>query len=669
MKKLLQTLVLTAFIALAAPVWALGLGQLKLKSGQGQPLLAEIPVITAEPAELERLQARLASPETFLRVGLPLPDSLVSDLQFSLVRDAEGKPVIRVTSPGPVAIPMLTFLLEVDWGEGRLVREYSVLVAAPESVAAAALPEIEAAEGAPSNTIVRDAEGAINQAPLPEANTATASTASNTAAALPPVTANATASNAVVTTPASAAGQTLPAVQRGQTLSGIAAAMKQPGQDLQTIMAALLLANPEAFINGNPHRLREGAVLQLPAGDAASGGFASAEVKAMAAQLSQWRARSGRRGRAVDVASGVSDASGARGNQSNTANTRRSARLEIAPAATSAAAAASLSGTGGKGDSLMAQQLQEAQETIAARDAEVAELKSRVAELEKLKEQQNQLIQMKDGELALVQQQLKAQNAGRSDAAGGHTLLWSALAVLLLAGIVFAVWLQRQRKQAAWDAAIKRGAGAASDRQAPSFGEEFAQAYDADGAGQAAEASAVLPAEGVEDGLTEDLVNQAKAPSESDMPQASGVQTANTLWHLPSWVGSASHEWEKNGDDKDTVALKPLTDDPAKVGAWTFPVDAGEPRVEGFASQAQPVLPDAVPAVPAAGDALPADAAIEPAGSEALGADFEDGRLMLARTYIELGDHGTARLLLQQVVDEGEAAQAARAQQLLNELD
>ena len=311
----------------------------------------------------------------------------------------------------------------------------------------------------------------------------------------------------------------------------------------------------------------------------------------------------------------------------------------------------------------MAQQLQEAQETIAARDAEVAELKSRVAELEKLKEQQNQLIQMKDGELALVQQQLKAQNAGRSDAAGGHTLLWSVLAVLLLAGIVFAVWLQRQRKQAAWDAAIKRGAGAASDRQALSFGEEFAQAYDADGAGQAAEASAVLPAEGVEDGLTEDLVNQAKAPSESDMPKASGVQTANTLWHLPSWVGSASHEWEKNGDNKDTVALKPLTDDPAKVGAWTFPVDAGEPRAEGFASQAQPVLPDAVPAVPAAGDALPADAAIEPAGSEALGADFEDGRLMLARTYIELGDHGTARLLLQQVVDEGEAVQAARAQQ------
>lgn len=661
MKKLLQTLVLTAFIALAAPVWALGLGQLKLKSGQGQPLLAEIPVITAEPAELERLQARLASPETFLRVGLPLPDSLVSDLQFSLVRDAEGKPVIRVTSPGPVAIPMLTFLLEVDWGEGRLVREYSVLVAAPESVAAAAVPEIEVAEGAPSNAIVRDSEAASNQAPLPEANTA-AATISPPHASRSASAATVVVGSSVVATPV-AAGQTLPVVQRGQTLSGIAAAMKQPGQDLQTVMAALLLANPQAFINGNPHRLREGAVLQLPIGDAASGGFSAAEAQAMAVQLSQWRARSGRRGRAVDVASGVGDASGARGNQSNTANTRRSARLEIAPAAASAAAAASLSGTGGKGGSLMAQQLQEAQETIAARDAEVAELKSRVAELEKLKEQQSQLIQMKDGELAQVQQQLKAQDAGRSDAAGGQALLWSALAVLLLAGIVFATWLLRQRKQAAWDAAIKRGAGAASEQQAPSFSEDFAQAYDADrseqeaGIGQLADSDKAASLQAEEDS-PQDLAFAAPQSSAVEADAKAAQQTANTLWHVPSWVGTAAVEWEKAKESEAGIGLKPQIVPPDEIVADRTQGLHGE----GFASQAQPVLPDAVPTVPVQ--------AVDEQEADQTSLEWtEDSRLMLARTYIELGDYGTARLLLQQVMDEGEAAQAARAQQLLNELD
>ena len=65
---------------LAWPAFALGLGQIEVKSQAGQPLLAEIPVISADPSELEGLQARLASPDTFRRIGLDPPTGLVSDL-------------------------------------------------------------------------------------------------------------------------------------------------------------------------------------------------------------------------------------------------------------------------------------------------------------------------------------------------------------------------------------------------------------------------------------------------------------------------------------------------------------------------------------------------------------------------------------------------------------
>src|SRR5690606_6462436 len=74
--------------------------------------------------------------------------------------DARGNPVIRVTTREPVHQPTLTFLVEVDWGQGRLVREYSALVDAPQTVSAPAQPAIEAPVAAPSNTIVRPPEAA-----------------------------------------------------------------------------------------------------------------------------------------------------------------------------------------------------------------------------------------------------------------------------------------------------------------------------------------------------------------------------------------------------------------------------------------------------------------------------------------------------------------------------
>src|SRR3546814_3324379 len=85
----------------------------------------------------------LASPETFARVGLEPPDSTVSGLQFTVALDPQGRPVIRVTSAEPINASLLTFLLEVDWGQGRLVREYSALLDAPETVAAPAQPPIQ----------------------------------------------------------------------------------------------------------------------------------------------------------------------------------------------------------------------------------------------------------------------------------------------------------------------------------------------------------------------------------------------------------------------------------------------------------------------------------------------------------------------------------------------
>src|SRR5690606_33471866 len=90
------------------------------------------------------------------------------------------------------------------------------------------------------------------------------------------------------------------------------------------------------------------------------------------------------------------------------------ARLEIVPAvAGGASGTGTQTGTaaGGEGDMLQQQELVQTRETLAARDAEVEELKTRLAELEQLQQQQAQLIQMKDSELAAAQQRLAGSNA------------------------------------------------------------------------------------------------------------------------------------------------------------------------------------------------------------------------------------------------------------------
>jgi pilus assembly protein FimV len=126
------TLSLALALALGSPAAnALGLGQLQVKSGLSQPLVAEIPIISATPSELEQLDVRLASPDAFARVGLTLPVELTANLQFSLGKNSAGQPVIRITTPQRFTEPFLSFLIEADWGKGKVTREYTALIDPP----------------------------------------------------------------------------------------------------------------------------------------------------------------------------------------------------------------------------------------------------------------------------------------------------------------------------------------------------------------------------------------------------------------------------------------------------------------------------------------------------------------------------------------------------------
>jgi len=420
---------------------ALGLGDIRVLSRPGQPLLAEIPVISNEPGELENARVALASPATFARVGLEPPQGLVNELQFQLSQDAGGRVVIRVTSTTPVQQQAIAFLIEVDWGQGRLVREYSALVDAPNTAAAIAEPVIEAPAASAEDRIVREVEAGVP--PEPTATAPEPQPAAPAVAAAPAATPVPARSAPAVARPQPGDELT---VRSGQTLSGIAAQLRDDGQTLDQTMVALLRANPEAFIGGNINRLKAGAVLRTPAQDELArvgAAEARAMVREQAAQWRQARAPVPQPAEAGAPATPVATAN----TPATTAPDAAGARLEIAPAVasdTNNAGTTSGTGAGGEGDMAANAQLQQAREDIAARDAEIQELRSRVGELEKLKQDQQKLIAMKDSDLAAAQQRLAKSATPAPAEAGLPMWLWGGLA-LLIAGLV--AWLASRRRK------------------------------------------------------------------------------------------------------------------------------------------------------------------------------------------------------------------------------
>ena len=256
----------------AGRVWALGLGDIRLESALGEPLRAEIEVISASPGELESLFVQLATAETFERYGLDRPGFL-SDIRFD-VESRNGRNYVTVTTASPVVEPFVTILIEASWPQGRILREYTMLIdpptfTPPEAVKAA--PQVTA----PVQT--READRGVIERPAPR-QTAPAPRETAPAAAQPrPAERQQEAPRA-----ADSAGSQVYRVAPSETLWGIARDMRpDDGLTINQTMLAIFEANPQAF-DGNINRLRAGAYLTIPTADdiyRISRGDATAEVQ------------------------------------------------------------------------------------------------------------------------------------------------------------------------------------------------------------------------------------------------------------------------------------------------------------------------------------------------------------------------------------------------------
>ena len=336
---------------------ALGLGELTLKSTLNQPLVAEIELLDVKDLTVAEVVPSLASADDFAKAGVDR-QAFLNDLTFTPVLNANGKSILRVTSSQPLSEPMVKFLVQVMWPNGRLLRDYSVLLD-------------------PSKFSPQTAEAAGQAAPAINA----------------PVT-GATAQHTTVAR---------------DTLWEIAAKARNGGSIQQTMLAIQAL-NPDAFIDGNINRLKAGQVLRLPDATQITQLPQTQAIAEVAAQNKAWR--QGRRyvprtqAQQLDATGRAPDAAAAQG------AARDSLSLVSAESGKN-------TGKGAVGDSKgISNKLAVTQESLDTTRRDNAELKSRVADLQSQMDKLQRLIELKNNQLA----KLQAEGGATPEAVASETL-------------------------------------------------------------------------------------------------------------------------------------------------------------------------------------------------------------------------------------------------------
>lgn len=236
-RTLLRLFLVLAGLATPWCAFALGAGQLEVRSALNQILEAQLPLTTSNPAELTGLVARIPRQEEFDRAGVERLDFL-SKLRFSVQTPPGGPNVVKITSLEPIREPNFTLLVELVWPRGRMIREFTIQLD----------PELYANRQPPPPPPV--------VAPPPVAAPSAAPPA-----APPPVTPQLPPAPPVSFEGASFYGP----VKAGETLAAIANRVRPSTKiSVPQMMAILIAGNPTAFNNGNPNTLRSGATLKVP---------------------------------------------------------------------------------------------------------------------------------------------------------------------------------------------------------------------------------------------------------------------------------------------------------------------------------------------------------------------------------------------------------------------
>lgn len=242
-------------------VYAAGLGKLNVNSGLGEPLKADIELLSVSPEELSTLVASIASQDAYATQGITRL-SIHNNIKVELTKNANGSPLLKLRSTQPISDPYLDMLIQVDWANGRLQREYTILLDPPgykntvDNAPAIPVqaPSVNASEFSSAPGVIPASNNifASDQQDFPKPT----KKSKKQQRRLSPIPAS---NNSLE----NSAEQDV-VTKRGDTLISVAKDLQVEGVSLDQMLIGLYEYNKNAFTSNNMNRLKVGQIIKLP---------------------------------------------------------------------------------------------------------------------------------------------------------------------------------------------------------------------------------------------------------------------------------------------------------------------------------------------------------------------------------------------------------------------
>ncbi len=388
-QKLILLGLVTGLVMVSHDTQSLGMGKIQVHSALDQPLQANIDLMISEGEDLSDLNVKIASDADYKKVGL---DRTFVPSSIEVRRDENNPTLIEVFSSGPISEPIVSLLLDVNWKNGRILREFTILLDPPvyqsdQSVVQAQQPDLP--DQVNESEIQRPQESVAQtraEASQPEIMTTGQRTGDQDV------------SNEDTNGDSYSRFTSSISVESGDTLWSLANVSKPSQVSTQQMMMALFSHNPQAFINGNINQLKKGSVLDIPQRHEVESLSQSEALSMVQNHIDRWTPSAD--SQSGDYTSIQTSDDGQYASDDGASEIDYGVELAGGSDVNSSDGVSSGSDVS---DPTITEELYNT-------ESENLELKDRVSELEELLEQQQAVIELKNNDMANLEQQMATVN-------------------------------------------------------------------------------------------------------------------------------------------------------------------------------------------------------------------------------------------------------------------